>query len=72
MQIGLTDWWNNGGKVAVDADDAKRIVDFWDVRQGREDGSIVIIDVRNPKERILPGAIKKTVNIPCMCVINFC
>ena len=50
----------------VNADDNKKLVDFWDVRRGREEGSMVIIDVRNPKERILPGAIKKTVNIPCM------
>ena len=41
------------------------MVDFWDVRHGRADDSMLIIDVRNPKERILPGAIKKTVNIPC-------
>ena len=48
----------------VDSDDTKKLVDFWDVRHGREDDSMLIIDVRNPKERILPGAIKKTVNIP--------
>ena len=55
----------NGGKVFVDEDDNKKLVDFWEVRHARETDSMVIIDVRNPKERILPGAIKKTVNIPC-------
>ena len=63
--IGVSDWRNNGGKVFVDSDDNKKLVDFWDVRHGRDNGSMVIIDVRNPRERILPGSIKKTVNIPC-------
>ena len=68
FKIGVCDWRRNGRKVVFDADDNKRLVDFWDVRHGREDGSIVIIDVRNPKERISPGAIKQTVNIPCTYV----
>ena len=63
-ETGVTDWRKNGGKVFVDSDDTKKLVDFWDVRHGREDDSMLIIDVRNPRERILPGAIKKTVNIP--------
>ena len=62
---GVSDWRINGGKVFVDEDDNKKLVDFWEVRHARENGSMAIIDVRNPKERILPGAIKKTINIPC-------
>ena len=65
--IGISDWRLNGGKVFVDEDDNKKLVDFWEGRHARENRSMAIIEVQNPKERILPGAIKKTITIPCQC-----
>ena len=39
----------NGGKVFVDEDDNKKLVDFWEVRHARETDSMVII-VRDAEE----------------------
>ena len=44
--------------------DQERIIDFEEVKNGIGGDSILMIDVRNPKERINPGHIPGTKNLP--------
>ena len=63
-QGGFNDWINNGGKYIDGKMDQERIIDFEEVKNGIGSDSILMIDVRNPKERINPGHIPGTKNLP--------
>ena len=62
---GLSDWRMNGGQPLKGYDDEKKEMDFYEIRRGRADSSMVIIDVRTKAERQQNGAIKQTLHIPC-------
>ena len=62
---GLSDWRMNGGQTLKGYDDEKKEMDFYEIRRGRADSSMVIIDVRTKAERQQHGAIKQTLHIPC-------
>ena len=63
-QGGFNDWIDNGGKYIDGKMDQERIIDFEEVKNGIGGDSILMIDVRNPKERINPGHIPGTKNLP--------
>ena len=45
--------------------DKSRYINFEEMKNCLDDENYMVIDVRNPKERIKPGYIPGTKNIPC-------
>ena len=53
-----------GNLSVADENHGDRFLDFVTVKKGLEDGSLLLIDVRNPKERAESGHITLTVYHP--------
>lgn len=60
----FNDWEAKGGKVLSGVNDSRNLVDFQQMKFGLEDQSLTVIDVRNPNERVDPGHIPGTYNVP--------
>ncbi|TRY78453.1 hypothetical protein TCAL_06152, partial [Tigriopus californicus] len=59
---GFQDWEEQGGPILRGA--GANLIFFDQVKQGLEEKSIILIDVRKPHERFHPGRIPGSVNIP--------
>ena len=60
----FNEWLSKGEKFANADSDKLCLIDFQAVQNGLGEGSLPVIDVRNPSERIEPGFIPGTVNVP--------
>ena len=60
----LIDWISSGGKIINGEMDKARFVDFDEMKEILSQQNILVIDVRNPKERQNPGYIPGTKNVP--------
>lgn len=60
----FNDWMSKGGKYITSENDGQRIIDMETLCNGLANGSLVVIDVRNPAERQDPGHIPGTHNVP--------
>ena len=60
----FNDWISKQGKIIDGEMDKTRFIDFEQVKNGLSEGKFLLIDVRNPKERINPGYIPGTKNVP--------
>ena len=57
-------WKSQGHEIITGDMDKDRLVDFNQVKETLENNSMLVIDVRNPKERSNPGYISGTYNVP--------
>ena len=66
---GFNDWRENGGKCVDGKMDHNKLIDFEEVRDGIDNDSLVMIDVRNRHELVKSGPnggrIPGTKNVPC-------
>ena len=66
---GFNDWRENGGKCVDGKMDHNKLIDFEEVRDGIDNDSLVVIDVRNRHELVKSGPnggrIPGTKNVPC-------
>lgn len=60
----FNDWKSKGGKYKTGQADSQQIIDCETVCNGLGNGSLLVIDVRNPGERQDPGHIPGTHNVP--------
>ena len=71
---GFNDWRENGGKCVDGKMDHNKLIDFEEVRDGIDNDSLVIIDVRNRHELVKSGPnggrIPGTKNVPCKLHIS--
>ena len=67
----LIDWISSGGKIINGEMDKARFVDFDEMKEILSQQNILVIDVRNPKERKNPGYIPGTKNVPRKYLVLF-
>lgn len=60
----FNDWISQNGKYIDGEIDKSRYISFEEMKNCLNDENYMVIDVRNPKERIKPGYIPGTKNIP--------
>lgn len=60
----FSDWMAEGGQYIDGTIDQEMLIDFEQLKQALKEQSMLVIDVRNPGERLDPGRIPGTKNVP--------